>query len=113
VTTLYGIKNCDTVKKAKKWLEAEQINYQFHDLRADGLSKKQLLEWIAALGWETLVNKRSTTWKQLDETTRNNMDEVLAIETMLAQPTLIKRPVLVTGKQYKVGFKPANYQPLF
>lgn len=113
MTTLYGIKNCDTVKKARKWLESQGINYQFHDFRADGINAKQVQQWLQALGWETLVNKRSTTWKQLDEATRAAMNEQIAAETILAQPTLIKRPLLDTGNTLTVGFKETEYQSLF
>jgi Spx/MgsR family transcriptional regulator len=113
VTTLYGIKNCDTVKKARKWLDGKAIDYRFHDFRVDGIEQQQIIAWVNELGWETLVNKRSTTWKQLDQTTRDAMDEALAIETMLANPTLIKRPVLDTGHERKVGFKEAEYSNLF
>lgn len=113
MTTLYGIKNCDTVKKARNWLESRHIDFHFHDFRADGLEEKRLREWVTELGWETLVNKRSTTWKQLDNSIRDSMDEASAIETMLAQPTLIKRPVLDTGHERKVGFKDKDYQNLF
>jgi Spx/MgsR family transcriptional regulator len=113
VTTLFGIKNCDTVKKARNWLESHAIDYQFHDFRSDGLTEKQLKAWIAELGWEQLVNKRSTTWKQLPPATREQMDEALAITTMLANPTLIKRPVLDTGDERSVGFKEAAYASLF
>ncbi len=113
MTTLYGIKNCDTVKKARQWLEAKNIDYQFHDVRIDGLDQTQLKAWVKELGWETLVNKRSTTWKQLDSDLRDNMDEASAISSMLAQPTLIKRPVLDTGKERAVGFKEEAYRALF
>jgi Spx/MgsR family transcriptional regulator len=113
VTTLYGIKNCDTVKKARKWLDARQVDYRFHDFREDGLEKQQLLAWVNELGWETLVNKRSTTWKQLDQDTRDAMNKTMAINTMLAKPTLIKRPVLDTGNEQLVGFKGAEYEKLF
>ena len=110
--TLYGIKNCDSVKKARKWLDANHIDYQFHDLREDGLSDKQVTAWVKELGWETVVNKRSTTWKQLDEATRHNMDQASAIKTLVAHPTLIKRPLLDTGNEHTVGFKEADYKNL-
>lgn len=113
MTTLFGIKNCDTIKKARKWLESEGIEYTFHDFRVDGLDSEQLISWVEALGWETLVNKRSTTWKQLDQKTREAMDTNLAIKTMLTHPTLIKRPVLDTGHDLKVGFKADEYKSLF
>lgn len=110
--TLYGIKNCDTVKKARTWLEQNNIAYQFHDFRADGLDKQQVNNWISELGLETLVNKRSTTWKELDETTKNQLN-ANALEVIVANPTLIKRPLLDTGKQKHVGFKDAEYSKIF
>lgn len=113
MTTLYGIKNCDTVKKARKWLESQFIDFQFHDFRTDGLDQQQVSIWVKALGWETLVNKRSTTWKQLDAQTRDNMDETSAIATILQQPTLIKRPLLDTGGEFTVGFKAEQYREIF
>ncbi|MCR8923961.1 ArsC family reductase [Dasania sp. GY-MA-18] len=113
MVTLYGIKNCDSVKKARKWLEAHDIDYCFHDFRADGINAQQINSWLEALGWETLVNKRSTTWKQLSEATRLAMDAKLAAKQLLEQPTLIKRPLLDTGKAYRVGFKDSDYQQIF
>ena len=111
--TLYGIKNCDTVKKARDWLEKNKIEYKFHDFRADGLSETQVSTWINDLGLETLVNKRSTTWKELDETSKNNFDEKSAVKIISANPTLIKRPLLDSGKQKYVGFKDAEYSKIF
>ena len=111
--TLYGIKNCDTVKKARKWLDEHTIDYAFHDLRADGLTQEQVGEWVAELGWETLVNKRSTTWKALDESQRNSMDNASAQAAIMAQPTLIKRPLLDTGHQRFTGFSASNYEQIF
>ena len=113
MTTLYGIKNCDTVRKARKWLEAQNINYQFHDFRADGLNEKDLRAWVKAVGWETLLNRRGTTWRQLPEAEKKSVDEAKSIDLMLAQPTMIKRPVLVHNKIIHVGFKPAEYETLF
>ncbi len=111
--TVYGIKNCDTVKKARKWLEARHIEYAFHDLREDGLSRDQVDAWLAELGWETLVNRRSTSWKALDESTRQNMDDSSALQAILEQPTLIKRPLLDTGGERHTGFSAAHYAKLF
>ena len=111
--TLYGIPNCDTVKKARTWLEQAGINYDFHDFRKDGLSKEQVVAWIDELGWETLLNKRSTSWKALDEDLRSNMDASAALTTILESPTLIKRPLLDDGKARKVGFKAADYENIF
>jgi Spx/MgsR family transcriptional regulator len=113
VITLYGIKNCDTVKKARKWLDEHTIDYAFHDLRGDGLTQEQVSEWVAELGWETLVNKRSTTWKALDESERNSMDSASAQAAIMAQPTLIKRPLLDTGHQRFTGFSASNYETIF
>lgn len=111
--TLYGIKNCDTVRKARKWLEAAGIEYRFHDFRADGLDEKDLRSWAKAAAWETLLNRRGTTWRQLPEADKEGVDEKKAIQLMLAQPTLIKRPVLVHGKQTHIGFKPVEYEAFF
>ena len=113
MTRLYGIKNCDTVRKARKWFESEGIDYTFHDFRADGLDEKDLRNWVKAAGWEVLLNKRSTSWKQLSDKDRETVDEAKAITLMLANPTLIKRPVLTRGKSVHVGFKPAEYEKLF
>lgn len=109
MTTLYGIKNCDTVKKAKLWLDTQQIPYQFHDFRTNGLSPELLEQIEAALGWETLLNKRGTSWRKLDEGQRENVDRAKAMALMLAQPSLIKRPVLVTGTKTLIGFTPDYY----
>ncbi|WP_432470887.1 ArsC family reductase [Amphritea sp. HPY] len=113
MTTLYGIPNCDTVKKAQRWLQANGIEFSFHDFRKDGLEQQQLEQWAATLGWETLLNKRSTSWRQLDDEIKNNIDEQSAIREMLISPTLIKRPLLELNGQYQVGFKEANYASLF
>lgn len=111
--TLYGIPNCDTVRKARKWLKERAIDHQFHDVRKDGLNPVQLRAWVAELGWETLVNKRGTTWRQLPEETRDNMDETLALVVMEDQPAIIKRPVLDLGERRIVGFKADQYTHLF
>jgi Spx/MgsR family transcriptional regulator len=109
---LYGIKNCDTVKKARKWLDEHEVAYEFHDFRDGGLNPIQLREWVGELGWEVLVNKRSTTWRNLPDETKENMDEMLALAVMEDQPTLIKRPVLVTASKTLVGFSEKTYQSL-
>lgn len=113
MTTLYGIKNCDTVKKARTWLEQHKVDYHFHDFRADGLTAAQVKTWITEIGLETLVNKRSTTWKELDEATKTNFNEINAATVISANPTLIKRPLLDTGKQKYVGFKDTEYTHIF
>mgnify|MGYP001038360773 CR=1 FL=1 len=111
--TLYGIKNCDTVKKARNWLAAHRVEYQFHDFRADGLEPKAVEGWLRELGWQNLVNRRSTSWKALDETSRETMTEGTALTAILAQPTLIKRPLLDTGHERFVGFTAASYEKIF
>ncbi|MEP5765329.1 MAG: ArsC family reductase [Halieaceae bacterium] len=111
--TLYGIKNCDSVKKARRWLEQHEVEYQFHDFREQGLDAGALDSWLDELGWETLVNRRSTSWKQLDPTLREAMDRESAKAAVLAQPTLIKRPLLDTGKERHVGFSAQSYQEIF
>ena len=110
---LYGIKNCDTVKKARKFLDARNVDYTFHDFREDGLNPIQLSAWAAELGWESLLNKRSTTWRQLPDGTRENINEVLALMVMEDQPTLIKRPVLELSNQVLVGFNEKTYTDIF
>ena len=110
---VYGIPNCDTVAKARKWLDSKSVDYRFHDFREDGIDKKLLSGWIDKLGWEIVINKRSTTWKQLDTSVRDAMDKTSAIEIALVQPTLVKRPVLVTGQDVLIGFKEQEYSKLF
>ncbi len=109
---VYGIKNCDTVKKACQWLDTQGITYQFHDVRVDGLSREQVDRWLAHLGLDALINRRSTTWKSLDPAIRDTLDEKSAPAVILANPTLIKRPLLETGKVYHTGFNAADYQRL-
>ncbi len=109
--TMFGIKNCDTIKKAKKWLEAEGIEYQFHDYKKDGLSSDLLNTWVADLGWEALVNKRGTTWRKLPDSVKDSIDQASAIEIMLENTSIIKRPLLVDDKDNKLlGFKAEQYQ---
>ncbi|WP_220769703.1 ArsC family reductase [Shewanella sp. MBTL60-007] len=110
---LFGIKNCDTVRKARKWLEANQIEVAFHDFREDGLNTEQVEKWVAAIGWETLFNKRSTSFRNLTETEKSDLNEKKAIALMTLYPTLIKRPVLVANNQVLVGFKEADYRVWF
>lgn len=112
-TTLYGLKNCDTVKKARQWLDSRGIEYRFYDLRADGLSKDQLQQWLGRVGSETLINNRSTTWKQLTEQDKKLAMGDAASAVVLANPTLIKRPVLEHGDQIRVGFSQEEYEKLF
>jgi len=113
MTTLYGIKNCDTVKKARKWLESNGIDYSFHDFRADGLTKKGVEGWAKAVGWELLLNRRSTTWRQLSDGEREGVNQAKAVKLLLEHPTLIKRPVLEHNETVHVGFKDTDYADLF
>jgi arsenate reductase len=111
-TVLYGIKNCDTVRKARAWLQVRGRDYRFHDLRADGLDERRLRQWLAAMGWESLLNRRGTTWRKLPEQARAEMTEAKAVALMLQEPTVIKRPVLEHGGRYLVGFDEARYRAL-
>jgi arsenate reductase len=110
--TLYGIKNCDTMKKARKWLDDHRIEYHLHDYRTDGVPAETLQNWVKILGWETLLNRRGTTWRRLPEPQRENLNETRAIQLMLKQPAIIKRPVLELGKSLLVGFSEKDYEKL-
>ena len=107
---LYGIKNCDTIKKARKWLEAHNVDYRFHDYRVDGIEKSQLMGWAKKSGWELLLNRRGTTWRNLPEQQRENIDESSAIELMVEHPAIIKRPVLTRADKILVGFDVDKYE---
>ncbi len=111
--TLYGIPNCDTVRKARRWLDQHDIDYQFHDFREQGLDAATVGRWLDELGWEAVVNRRSTTWKQLDPATREGMDRATAQGCILEHPTLVKRPVLDTGRDRHLGFSDQQYQDIF
>ncbi len=111
--TVYGIKNCDTVKKARRWLNANDVDFQFHDVRTDGLDQTTIELWLNSVTWETLLNKRGTTWRKLDDPRKEQLDQAIAIELMLANPTLIKRPVLTNNNECLVGFKEAEYTHYF
>jgi len=113
MTTIYGIKNCDTMKKAMKWLTDNGVEFEFYDFKKQGLEQSQLETWVKQVGWETLVNRRGTTWRKLPENDREDVDEHKAITLMLANLSLIKRPVLDTGKGLHVGFKADDYQAIF
>ena len=110
---LYGIKNCDTVKKARRWLEANDVAFTFHDVRANGLDKATVEAWIQKVSWEILLNKRGTTWRKLEDPRKDNINKTNAIELMLENPTLIKRPVVTVNDDCMVGFKEADYTTYF
>ena len=103
--TIYGIKNCDTMKKARIWLDSHGVGYDFHDYKAAGIAKDKLKQWSDELGWETLLNRAGTTFRKLPDTDKAGIDEDKAIALMLAQPSMIKRPVLDLGGRRLVGFK--------
>ena len=111
--TLYGIKNCDTVRAARRWLEQHNIDHRFQDVRDEALSAEQVQQWLAELGRDKLVNKRSTTWKQLSDAQRQALDDNTAAALLLEHPTLMKRPLLDTGNERVLGFKADQYQSLF
>ncbi len=110
---LFGIKNCDTVKKARQWLEQNSLAYDFHDVRADGLTASKVKEWLNDVDWQVLVNKRSTTWKKLTDEVKDKLGPDNVIEVLLDNPTLIKRPVLEHKQKVFVGFKAAEYETIF
>tara|TARA_R110000868_G_scaffold10313_24_gene50815 strand:- start:20855 stop:21199 length:345 start_codon:yes stop_codon:yes gene_type:complete len=110
--TVYGIKNCDTCRKALKWLTAEGIEHRFHDFRADGLDTSSLSAWVKDAGWEKLLNRRGTTWRNLSDAEKDGVDAAKAETLMAANPTLIKRPVFETGGNVLVGFTAAEQAAL-
>jgi len=112
MVTLYGIRTCDTVRKARRWLEEHGIDYRYHDLRGDGLDAARLNAWIADLGWEQLINRRGTTWRQLPEAEREPLDAARAHTLMLAHPALVKRPLIETADGRHLGFSAAQYAKL-
>lgn len=110
---LYGIRNCDTMKKAWTWLDAHGVAYDFHDYKKAGVSRETLETWVRQVGWEKLLNRAGTTYKKLPEADRQGVDEQKAIALMLAQPSMIKRPVLETRGDLLVGFRPESYEAAF
>ncbi len=107
--TMYGIKNCDTIKKARRFLESHDIAYQFHDYRTDGVDKKLIQTLIKKHGWETVVNKRGTTWRKLDDSVKTATDESNAADLLAEHPAMVKRPVLMIGKESLIGFTADSY----
>ena len=113
MATLYGIKNCDTMKKAWTWLDSKKVAYAFHDYRKAGIDKPTLEGWVQKVGWEVLLNRAGNTFKKLPNADRENVTEKKAIALMLAQPSMIKRPLLDAKGKLTVGFKPDEYKRLF
>jgi len=111
-TTLYGIKNCDTIKKARRFLEEHNVEYTFHDYRTDGTDKKLISAWVKSHGWETVLNKRGTTWRQLDDNTKASTNETNVVALLIEHPAMIKRPVLTSGKKSLVGFSKDTYSEI-
>ncbi len=112
-TTIYGIKACDTMKKARTWLDDRGVAYDFHDYKAAGIDRERLTAWAGQVGWETLLNRAGTTFRKLPDADKSGIDEAKAIDLMLAQPSMIKRPVLDLGDKLLVGFKPDQYEAAF
>ena len=110
--TLYGIRNCDTMKKAWTWLDDNGVAYDFHDYKKQGIDRATLAGWVDQLGWEPLLNRAGTTFRKLPEADRQDLDRDKAIRLMIEQPSMIKRPVLDAGGRLIVGFKPAEYETL-
>lgn len=108
--TVFGISNCDQVRKGRDWLAEQGVEFTFHDFRKDGLSTTDVGQWVAAMGWENVINKRSKVWRDLSPEERDSMGEQEAIAVAVAQPTFIKRPFLVAGNQHVPGFDAQRWQ---
>ena len=108
--TIYGIKNCDTMKKARAWLEEEKVAHDFHDYKVAGIERARLEAWCRKAGWETVLNRAGTTFRKLPDAAKTGLDEKKAISLMLSQPSMIRRPVLDLGGEILVGFKPETYK---
>ena len=111
--TIYGIKNCDTMKKARTWLTEHSIEADFHEYKASGIDEAHLERWCAEAGWETVLNRAGTTFRKLDEAAKQDLDQEKAVALMLAQPSMIKRPVLEADGRLIIGFKPERYEQFF
>jgi Spx/MgsR family transcriptional regulator len=108
--TLYGIKNCDTMKKARTWLDSHKVDYTFHDYKVSGIDAKRVAKWCDALGWEAVLNRAGTTFRKLSDAEKTNLDQKKAIALMVAQPSMIKRPILDNAGTFTAGFKPEVYK---
>lgn len=111
--TLYGIANCDTIRKAKRWLEDHRVDYEFHDYRKQGLDTGLLQSLESSLGWEAMLNRKGRSWRQLSEPVRQRVDRDTALELMLDNPAMIKRPILAAGDGLHLGFDAAHYEEIF
>ena len=110
---LYGISNCDSVKKAKNWLETHNIDYQFHDFRKQGLDANTINQWLQSVSWDKILNKRSTSWRNLDPSIQQAVNETTIVDLLVENPTLIKRPVMVVNDTITLGFNSDTYQGIF
>ncbi len=113
VVMMYGIPNCDTIKKARAWLDSHGIPWQFHDYKKEGVDAAQLSHWVEQLGWEALLNKRGTTWRKLADADKEGINRERAILLMCENPSMIKRPVLIVAETIEVGFSEQKYAGLF
>lgn len=111
--TIYGIKACDTMKKARSWLDSHGVTYVFHDYKSEGIDRAVLEGWVRKAGWEVVLNRAGTTFRALPDAAKQKLTADSAVKLMLAQPSMIKRPVLVAGDDMLVGFRPDRYQALF
>jgi arsenate reductase len=111
-TTVYGIRNCDTMKKARTWLEAHDVAYEFHDYKVSGIDRATLEKWAQIVGWEVLLNRAGTTFRKLPESAKTGLTEARAMKLMLEQPSMIKRPVLEHGRTLLVGFSEGRYSAI-
>jgi arsenate reductase len=109
---IYGIPNCDTMKKARKWLEENNLDYEFHDYKKQGVPEKHLKQWVKKAGWKTVLNTRGTTWRKLGDEIKNSIDEASSIQVMLDNPSTIKRPILENANILLVGFNEEEYKNL-
>ena len=110
---LYGISNCDTIRKAKTWLAGNSIEFTFHDFRKQGLDRQLLQTMIGALGWQAMLNRRGTTWRSLPDEVKEHIDQLSATDVMMENPAIIKRPILANKQQFHLGFSDQQYQELF
>ena len=112
-TVIYGINNCDSVKKAKRWLVENQIDFSFHDFRKNGLGHKLVSRWVRKIQWDLLLNRRGTTWRGIDQKIKNHIDRATVVNFLCDHPTVIKRPILEHGDLLMVGFNEIDYMQLF